>query len=41
MRKDEQTMIDEALRAYLRKTSGLPDEETLHRAIREEIRKVG
>lgn len=36
-----QTMINEALRAYLGKSSRPVDEETLRRVIREEIRKVG
>ncbi len=36
-----QTMINEALRAYLGKASRPVDEDTLRRVIREEIRKVG
>lgn len=36
-----QTMINDALRAYLGKASQPMDEDTLRRVIREEIRKVG
>lgn len=36
-----QTMINEALRAYLDKASRPVDEETLRRVIREELKKVG
>ena len=36
-----QTMINDALRAYLGKASLPMDEDTLRRVIREEIRKVG
>ncbi|MDE2180900.1 MAG: BrnA antitoxin family protein [candidate division NC10 bacterium] len=36
-----QTMINDALRAYLGKASPSMDEATLRRVIREEIRKVG
>jgi uncharacterized protein (DUF4415 family) len=35
-----QTMINEALREYLGKTSGTIDEETLRRVIREELRSA-
>ena len=36
-----QTMINEALRAYLGKASPPIDEDTLRRVIREELKKVG
>lgn len=36
-----QTMINDALRAYLGKASPPMDEDTLRRVIHEEIRKVG
>ena len=36
-----QTMINNALRAYLGKASQPMDEDTLRRVIREEVRKVG
>jgi len=36
-----QTMINDALRAYLGKASQPMDEDTLRRVIREETRKVG
>ena len=35
-----QTMINEALREYLGKSSGPLDEETLRRVIREELRSA-
>jgi uncharacterized protein (DUF4415 family) len=36
-----QTMINDALRAYLGKASQPMDEDTLRRVIREEVRRVG
>ena len=36
-----QTMINDALRAYLGKASQPMDEDTLRRVIREEVRNVG
>jgi uncharacterized protein (DUF4415 family) len=36
-----QTMINDALRAHLGKTTGPVDEETLRRVLREELRETG
>ena len=36
-----QTMINDALRAYLRKVTGPVDEQTLRRVLREELKKAG